>query len=86
MDTNGEQLAIIKNVGYGLRDIGHPCLWFDTMVEDSTGALQVFRGEEAGPIIEDAGVYDVHEMEGKACWVIKDEGMIKFLRMAKFVG
>ena len=83
MSNPDEQLAIIKSVGYGIRDTGKPCLWFDTMFGDNSGALQVFFGSAADKIIVDAHVYDVHNLEGKACWIRIEAGTVTFLRMTK---
>ena len=79
---DGEKLtAIIRRPGYGCRDLGRPCLFFDTYVNESVAALQVFEGKEADRIIKDSGVYNVNELEGRACWVQKKPGSIVFLEM-----
>ena len=78
-----EQVAIIRDVGYGLRDVGRPCLWFTTYVSESGAALQVLLGEDAAAVLKDAGVYDVKELEGKPCYVEVDGGLITFKRVWK---
>lgn len=77
-----EELAIIKGVGFGLRDAGYPVLSFETKQEGS-GALQVLNLEQTGKLIQEAEVYDIKDLEGKACIVEKDGMMMKFKRMAK---
>ena len=72
-------MAIIKNVGFGMRDCAHPVLWFDTYTSEGSGALQVFSYPKSEEIIKQAGVYDVHGLEGKPCWVEEADGMIFFL-------
>ena len=78
-----EQLAVISEVGVGLRDVGHPILWFDSLVSEATGALQIFDWGEAYTLLQDYGVYDVYKLNGKHCWVEVNGNNIKFLRPAK---
>lgn len=79
-----EQLAIIKGVGYGLRDIGRPCLSFTTYTEHNIGALQVFTiQKDIDKILTDSGVYDLKELEGKSCWVTCFDNKISFKRMSQ---
>lgn len=80
---NEEELAIIKNPGYGLRDTNYPCLFFEVCGE-GWGSLQTFRGERAQEIITEAGVYDVKNLEGKPCIItINKDRVVNFVRMAK---
>lgn len=72
-----KQIAIIKKVGYGCRDVGYPVLFFSTMISESSGALQVLSGEEAACLIKAYGVWDVKELEGKPIWVTKDGSCIR---------
>lgn len=67
-----KQLAIIKEVGYGCRDVGYPVLFFSSMISESSGALQVLSGEEASNLIKAYKVWDVKELEGKPIWIVKD--------------
>lgn len=80
-----ETLAIARNVRYGVGDRGKVCLVFDTYVGDSTAALQVLYQPEADQAIEAWGVSDVHDIEGRPCWVEGDRagGIIRFLRPAR---
>lgn len=62
------ELAVIKDVGVGSRDVGKPVLWFT--VEMLHGAsLQVFdiESETAHKIL--GAVYDVSKLEGRPCEV-----------------
>ena len=77
-----EQLAIIRKVGFGNRDIGRPCLWFGTYISEAGTALQVFVEDDALALIKQMGVYDIKELEGRACWVEVTTGTIKFKRLA----
>ncbi len=83
MMNENEVMAIIKQVGYGNRDVGRPCLWFTTYLTESSTALHVFFGKQADDIIQSSEVYDVRELEGKPCWVTRHGQTIKFERLAK---
>lgn len=72
-----KQLAIIKDVGYGCRDVGYPVLFFSSMLSECGGALQVLSGEEAEKLIREYGCYDIKDMEGKPIWVTVAGGIIK---------
>lgn len=76
-------LAVVKGISFGCRDIGRPCLWFSTYINESVAALQVLTGKEMLDAIAESGVYDIKELEGKPCWVETDGkgwgGLIKFV-------
>jgi hypothetical protein len=74
-----EQMAIIRNVGIGARDVGRACLWFDTYITESSAALQIVTWEDAAKIL--AKVYDVKELEGRPCVVDVQGQIIKFVRL-----
>lgn len=78
-----EKLAIIKEVGYGCRDAGYPILWFSAYTSECSAALQVMSGPDADKLIRDYGVYDVHDLNGKPCWVTESNCMIKYARAFK---
>jgi len=78
-----EQIAIIKNVKIGVGDRGRAWLSFDTYVSECAAALQVVEWDAAKQVIEDADVGDVHDLNGKPCWVETDGTFIKFLRVWK---
>ena len=79
-----EQTAFIKDVGFGCRDVGQPCLFFSTYIEESVGALQILTGDEALEVIRESGVYDVKDLEGRPCIVDTTQGtMIVFKRLWK---
>jgi len=78
-----KQLAIMKNVSIGCRDIGTPCMFFETYIDESLAALQVLDWERAYEIIKKAGVYDFKSLEGSACWVECDSNLIRFLDICK---
>jgi len=78
-----EKLAIMKEVGFGCRDIGKPCLFFTVYITECSAALQVLGSDEALKVIADSGVYDVKRLEGKPCWVTVENNTIKFIRVWK---
>lgn len=78
-----KQLAIIKEVGYGCRDVGRPVLWFTVSTCDCGCALQVLSGKEADALIRDYGVYDVQELNGKPCFVEVGRGTMLYAGKAE---
>jgi hypothetical protein len=76
-----EKMAVIRDVGIGMRDAPYPCLWFSTYVSEAGAALQVLTWEQAEKLVRDTGVRDVRDLEGKPCWVEESAGMIKFVRV-----
>jgi len=66
-------MGIIKDAGYGCRDIGHPILFFTVYVREALASLQTMSGKQADDFIVAYGVYDVHDLNGKPVWV-EDDG------------
>ena len=84
MNEDKYQLAIIREVGYGMRDCSRPVLHFTVYTDECSAALQVFSQPRADEIITEAGASDVRNLEGRACWVdTSDRGLIKFVKVAK---
>jgi hypothetical protein len=73
-------LGIISEVGFGLRDLNEPVLWWTVHTDEHWAALQVFHIDQAAQIIKDYGVRDVRDLDGKPVWVEKDAGLVKFAR------
>ena len=73
-----EQMAIINEVGIGLRDTSRPILWFTVHLLDGGAALNVFTWEEAAEIIEAYGLEEVGSLNGKPCRVEAGGGMVKY--------
>ena len=67
-----KQMAIMKGVGFGLRDVGTPVLFFSTYLTEGEAALQVLFYDEYVNFIKKYGVYDVKELEGRPVWVDVD--------------
>jgi hypothetical protein len=62
-------VGVVREVGFGNRDVGRPVLWFTVHLSNGLACLQVFRGEEIGQVVEDSGVYDIKSLNGKTCWM-----------------
>ncbi len=74
-----EQMAIINEVGIGIRDVGEPVLWFSVNLLGGRGALQVFDWRQAAEIIKAYSLYEVHSLSGKPCRVEVGDGMMKYI-------
>lgn len=77
-----EKLAIMKNVDFGNRDVGTPCLFFQVNISECAGALQILSIEQSLNLIRESKIYSIKQLEGKACWVNVDQNRIEFLRYA----
>jgi hypothetical protein len=78
-----KELAIVRDPGYGMRDAHRPVLWFDVRFGEASGALQIFSQPEADKIIEDFGVRDVADLDGRPCFIEFDGMTVKFIKAAK---
>ncbi len=78
-----ETLAIMRDVGLGLRDRNHPMMWFTVYESEGVASLQCISWEETEKLITDGKVTDTKSLEGHACWVESSEGLCRFLRLAK---
>lgn len=72
-----KQLAIIRGIGFGCRDVGRPVLFFSTYISEGAGALQIMGGKDAMDFISAYQPYDVKDMEGKPVWVECDGSIVK---------
>lgn len=81
-----QQLAIIKGVGFGLRDSPNakPTLWFGIEMLDGC-ACMTFQGNKIVEILKSSGCYEISELEGKGC-IVDSEGpgsVVTFIKMFK---
>ena len=76
-------MAIIKNLGVGIRDTHQACLWFEVYISENGTSLQILFGKVMLDFIKAADCYNILAMEGKPCWVDVDRGSMKFLRLWK---
>ena len=65
-----KQMAIMRDVGVGNRDVGQPVLWFSAMINECVGSLQVIFKPTYHEFIKDYGVREVGDLEGKSIWVL----------------
>ena len=73
------ELAIIKGVGYGVRDRNHPMLWFEVSFLGG-GALICLPQDQANRLIKEKMIYNIKDMEGKPCIVdVEERGMVTFV-------
>jgi len=77
---NKKYMGIIKNVGFGNRDIGRPVLFFNVYSSENIASLQILELEEAVKFIKEYGVYDVKELEGKPVWMVREGAINKVSR------
>jgi hypothetical protein len=74
-----EQLAEVKNIKVGMRDVGRPCMYFEIATLDGN-ALIIFESDEMLKRIREADVYDITQMNNRVCVVTMENNMIQFLR------
>ena len=77
------QLAVIRDIHFGVGDRGRVCMWFSAFVSESSTALQVLSVEQAVDLLQRHGVDNTSRLEGKTVWVEVDDRMIKYLEPAK---
>jgi len=75
-----EELAIMKNVQFGVRDRDHAHLWFDVDML-GCGALLYIPGNEVIKFIEDNHITDIKNLNGRACVVNVDKSLVRFVRL-----
>ena len=74
-----ERLAVIRGVRIGAHDYYGAGLTFSTYISEHVAAGQSLNWEDSKALV--ATVEDVHQLEGKPCWVEVDGNLIKFLRL-----
>jgi len=81
-----EKIGIIKDVGFGCRDVGYPILFFSVYVSESVAALQILHHPYYVDFIKEYGVWDIKDLEGKPVWVEDDDHIMKVLRPCTIKG
>lgn len=83
MDTAPrEELAIIEQIGVGIRDAGTPIVWFGVQGL-GFGALIVWSWEEASDQISLNQVTNLLDLNGRPCVVSIDRSSVTFQRLFK---
>ncbi len=75
-----QELAVIQDVGIGMRDCRAPCLFFTVKMLHCV-SLQILNWESAAELIKTSKVYDVKELNGKMCVVSSKDRLVTFLRL-----
>jgi hypothetical protein len=78
-DWESEELAIIADPGYGLRDRNKPMLWFTVRMLCGE-ALQAFHQPRADEILTSGDVTDVKHLAGRPCVVSRTGDGVSFVR------
>jgi hypothetical protein len=76
-----EELGIIRNPGYGMRDTNRPVLWFEVNTL-SGSSLQVMSQPQADEFLLATGVYDVRRLDGRVVVMELDNLMYRIVRVA----
>lgn len=79
---DGEQMAIIKNVKFGMNGSHFVQLWFE-VVGEGWGAGQSLSVDHAVDLIKEHNIDDIKYLEGKPCMVDIQNGVVTFLRLIK---
>jgi hypothetical protein len=78
-----EQLAVMRNVKFGVSDRGEPAMMFSVYTSELHGTQWHLTWEDAGKWIKAFDVGDVKLLEGKTCWVdVSKQGLMIPLRPA----
>jgi hypothetical protein len=81
--SDEKTLAIMKGVGFGVRDTSRAMLWFTACTSEASASLQCIPAEQAVKLLENHGIANVRDLEGKPCWIKYDNGLIKFVDFAR---
>ncbi len=75
-----EELAVIKDINIGCRDVGKCVCWFT--VEAINGcSLQVISLNDLSEMVNKSGVYSFKELNGKPCVIESGNSIQVFKRL-----
>lgn len=74
-----EELGIIREIHFGMRDAGRPILWFDVSMIGG-GFLAVIEMPDLRDFIREANYYKLEDLKGKPVVVAVDDGVGEFVR------
>lgn len=79
-----KQLAVIRNSHFDVEDdTGKYALVFTVWLSESVVAGQwITDWNTIRSIFADTGLHGPEELNGKVCWVLEENYMIRFIRMA----
>jgi len=78
-----EEMAVMRGVKFGCRDINRSMLYFTVYMLDSTAALICLVGNKAIEFIEKECVSDITSLEGAPC-IVRTDGYLS--STVEFVG
>jgi hypothetical protein len=82
-DINKQELGIIRNVGYGMRDFRDAVgLWF-TVKCLGTSSLQCLFGDDIKKFLKSGAgdVYDIKDLEGRPIVMLSDGGYSRIVKL-----
>jgi hypothetical protein len=77
-----QELARIKDVGFGMKDANSPLLWF-TAQSLSGESLQGFFERDALKFIKDNDISNIKYLEGAVCIIETDNGIQRVIGLFK---
>ena len=77
-----EELAIIKRIHFGSRDVDRPVIWFEETHLDG-GSLQIIEMKDIPNFLKKANCYDIKDLEGAAI-IIEHDGAGSFCTVKDF--
>lgn len=76
-----EQLGLIKDIKFGVRDTNTACLFFTIEVLGGQTLWLILGAQNICDFITKSQCYELRHLEGKPCVASVGDGQIKFLRM-----
>ena len=78
-----EELGVITEVGFGMRDCNSPVLWMSIALY-AGGFLSVMNSAEACKFIMANDIYDISELKGRAVRVKSEDRIYKVKKLFKY--
>ena len=60
-----------------MKDVG---IWFTVYMDEHRAALMVFQGKESLDFMRRSNVREIHDLNGKPCFIKSDNGIVQFIR------
>lgn len=83
MNDDGEQLAIMSEPSFGLRDTGIPVIWFSVRWgKDLTwSSLIVITQDHFQDFLKEKNVYDIKNLKDSPCQIDVSGDNVKFIKI-----
>ena len=75
-----EEIAIIKDINIGLRDVGTPVIWFEVQALHGS-SLQVIDSNQILDFIKEAKCNKLSDLNGKPCIIRSEGNTMKFMEV-----